>query len=59
VKLSDFTRVGALPFNSGENALFSGTIDPVAGFAYFATITHPSRIVKVRLSDFTRVASIV
>ncbi|MBK8794179.1 MAG: hypothetical protein IPN59_13915 [Holophaga sp.] len=54
VKLSDFTRVGALTLSAGENYLYSAVIDPAGGYAYFGTGTSPGRVVKVRLSDFTR-----
>src|SRR5438552_3160046 len=40
--------------NPGENFVFSAVIDPAGGFAYFGTDTSPGRVVKVRLSDFTR-----
>ncbi len=55
VRLSNFSRVGALPLNAGENNLDSAVIDPTGGFAYFGTGTSPGRVVKVRLSDFNRV----
>ena len=58
VRLSDFTRVGALTLNAGENGLFSAVIDPAAGFAYFGTGTSPGMVVKVRLSNFTRVGAL-
>jgi hypothetical protein len=43
----------------GEDNTFTGLIDTLHGFAYFATDTQPGIIVKVRLSDFTRVGSLV
>jgi hypothetical protein len=58
VRLSDFTRVGALTLNSGENNLRSAVIDPAGDYAYFGTLTSPGVVVKVRLSDFTRVAAL-
>ncbi len=58
VRLSDFTRVGALTLNTGEDLLASAAIDPVGGFAYFGTDTSPGIVVKVRLSDFTRVGAL-
>jgi hypothetical protein len=58
VRLSDFTRVGALTLNAGENDLVSAVIDPTGGFAYFGTNDSPGRVVKVRLSDFTRVGAL-
>jgi len=58
VRLSDFTRVGVLTFNAGENFLYSAVIDAAAGFAYFGTNTSPGIVVKVRLSDFSRVSAL-
>jgi len=52
VRLSDFTRVGALTVNLGQdNHLSSAVIDTANGFAYFGS--YEGKIVKVRLSDFT------
>jgi hypothetical protein len=56
VRLSDFTRVGALVLNSNEQELRCATIDTVNGFAYFGGLN--GAIVKIRLSDFTRVDSL-
>jgi hypothetical protein len=58
VKLSDFTRVGALTLYAGEDDLRSAVIDTTSGFAYFGTYTSPGKVVKVRLSDFTRVGAV-
>jgi len=58
IRMSDFSRVGALALNPGETNLQSAVIDPVAGFAYFGTGTSPGIVVKVRLSNFTRVSSL-
>ena len=59
VRLSDFTRVGALTLNSGENGLYSAVIDPTGDHAYFGTTaSNPGVVVKVRLSDFTRVGAL-
>ncbi len=52
---ANFARVGALTLNSGENLVRCAVIDPAGGFAYFGTLTNPGTVVKVRLSDFTRV----
>ena len=57
VRLSDFTRVGALTLHRGEDAPSSAVIDPAAGFATSAR-TGPRVCVKVRLSDFTRVGGL-
>ena len=48
VQLSDFTRVGALTLNPGEDRLLMATIDPAAGYAYFGTHTAPGGVVKVQ-----------
>lgn len=59
VRLSDFTRVGALKLNTGEDSLYSAVIDQNNGFAYFAAVPFPKgKIVKVRLSDFSRVGAV-
>jgi len=58
VRLSDFTRVGAVTFNAGENGAVSAAIDTAGGFAYFGTLASPGIVVKVRLSDFTRVGAL-
>lgn len=63
VRLSDFTRVGILalddtPEASNEIFLRSAVIDTANGFAYFGTDRSPGAVVKVRLSDFTRVGKI-
>lgn len=61
VRLSDFTPVDVLVFNSGEEGILSAVIDSGNGFAYFGTgnINEPASVVKVRLSDFTRVGGVV
>ena len=43
--------------NSGENILTEAVIDTATGFAYFTTYTSPSRVIKIRLADFTRVGA--
>ena len=53
------TITGSLTFQRGENNAFTGLIDATHGFAYFATDTQPGQIVKVRLSDFTKVSTLV
>src|SRR6266705_4377823 len=56
------TRVGALKLYPGENYLTPSVIDHGAGFAYFVTHDYfrtQNVVVKVRLSDFTRVGSLV
>ena len=39
----------------GDNRIISAVIDQAGGFAYFGTDTSPGTVIKVRLSDFTRV----
>lgn len=69
VRLSDLTRVGSLTLNSGEEQFTSVVLDADGGFAYFGTSpagcfsfpcppAPPNMLVKIRLSDFTRVAAI-
>ena len=53
------TITGSLTFQRGEDNAFTGLIDNLHGFAYFATDTQPGIIIKVRLSDFTKVGSLV
>ncbi len=48
-------RSAALTLQSGENNVFTGVVDTTNGFAYFGTNTTPGQIIKVQLSDFTRV----
>ena len=57
VRLSDFTRVGALTLNDGERG-FCAVIDTANGFAYFGAPTIPGTVVKVRLLDLTRVGAL-
>ncbi len=59
VDLAKFSIVATLPLNPGEWVLHSAGIDERNGFAYFATATRPTVIVKIRLSDFTRVAAMI
>jgi hypothetical protein len=54
IRLSDFTRVDAITFNSGENTIVSAGIDTTNGYAYFGLYLTQAQVVKVRLSDFTR-----
>ncbi len=57
VRLADFSRVDELSLTSVVSP-GAAVIDPGAGFAYFASFGSPGIIDKVRLSDFTRVATI-
>src|SRR5260370_12486956 len=54
IAAAGFARSGSLTLNPGESRPV-GVIDPAGGFAYFGTDDSPGKIVKVRLSDFTRV----
>jgi len=54
----NFSRVGALTLNSGEEYLWSAVIDPAGDYAYFGIDNQPGRVVKVDLSDFTRVGAL-
>ena len=47
-----------LTLHGGENSFSSAVIDTTSGFAYFGTYTSPGIVVKVRLSDFTRVGAL-
>jgi hypothetical protein len=58
VRLSDFTQVGSLILNAGENYLESAAIDPGNGYGYFGTYTVPGIVVKVKLPDLTRVGAL-
>ncbi len=59
IRLSDFTRVGAIPMNEGEEFIQTGVIDAAGGFAYFGTCpSGTTKIVKVDLATFSRVAAI-
>jgi uncharacterized repeat protein (TIGR01451 family) len=54
----NFGEYATLTLNAGEDDLDSAVIDPASGFAYFGTGTDPGIVVKVRLSDFTRVGAL-
>ncbi len=64
IRLSDFSRVATLTLSSGEGALSRGAIiDASRGYTYFAARTYvtepePSVIVKISLSDFSRVGAL-
>ncbi len=58
VRLSDFTRVGALDFAPGENELYAAVIDPAAGYAYFGTFTYPGIAVKIGIGAAPPVTAI-
>lgn len=52
------SRDSTIVLNSGEDRLNAGVIDPNGEYAYFGTYTTPGIIVKIRLSDFTRVGNL-
>jgi len=51
IRLSDFTRVGE--FDLGIGPPNDGLVDQGGEYAYFVGLPHPTRIMKVRLLDFT------
>ncbi|MFC1506506.1 hypothetical protein ACFLQ6_05475, partial [Thermoproteota archaeon] len=57
-EVNAFSHAGSLTLNTGENDLWSAVIDSANGYAYFGTDTGPGIVVKVNLTDFTRVGSL-
>jgi len=60
-ELSDFKLVETLKLNKGEDFVTTGVIDYANGFGYFGAAswtTNETSIVKVMLSDFTRVGAL-
>jgi hypothetical protein len=53
-----FQRFEWLELAEDEDALRSAVIDPAGRFAYFATASSPSRVLKMDLETFTRVGAI-
>jgi hypothetical protein len=53
-----FERFEWLDLGEDEDALRSAVMDPAGRFAYFATDTAPSRVVKIDLASFTRIGAI-
>jgi hypothetical protein len=53
-----FERFEWLGLGEDEDVLRSALIDPAGRYAYFATDTAPSRVVKIDLASFTRVGAI-
>ena len=53
-----FSRTSALTLNTGEGGLISAVIDPGGEYAYFGTYNSPGIVVKVRLSDMSRVGAL-
>ena len=63
IDLSNFREAGSITLGVGEEIVFSGAIDASNHFAYFGTINRngkgePGKIVKVSLSDFTKVGEL-
>ncbi len=54
----NFEKADSLTLDTDEDRIWSAVIDPRGEYAYFGTGTYPGKIVKVRLSDFTRVRSL-
>jgi len=56
------TEVGVLALDPGEDEPLSAVIDTANGYAYFGAIrvppAGPAKVVKIRLSDFSRVAAV-
>ena len=48
-----FTRIGTIPFNSGETSVVDACIDQSGGYIYWLVQKTDSVIVKMRISDFT------
>ncbi|MBI5374152.1 MAG: hypothetical protein HZA77_01880 [Candidatus Schekmanbacteria bacterium] len=55
---SAFKREALLTMNFPEDYIDCGVIDNANGFAYFGTNTAPGEIIKIRLSDFSKVDAI-
>jgi hypothetical protein len=56
VRLSDMAELNRLTLNSPEDAIDSSIIDETNGFIYLAN--YAGNIVKVRLSDFTKIGTL-
>ena len=54
------TRVGSISLQSGEENVIPAVIDPSGTYAYFGAWSYPgpAKIVKIRLSDFSRFGSL-
>jgi len=54
VRLSDFSRVGAIALDPADGDILSGVIDLTSGsgYAYFGTEASPARVVKIDLGTF-------
>jgi hypothetical protein len=58
LEVNTLKQVGALDLPVDERDLASAVMDPAGNFAYFATQTRPSRVVKVDLDTFQRVGAL-
>jgi len=55
---TELLRTAAQKAGLGEDYFWPAVIDQSNGYAYFGTYTQPCQIVKVQLSDFTRVGKL-
>ena len=55
---TELLRTAAQKAGLGEDFFWPAAIDNTNGYAYFGTYTQPCQIVKVQLSDFTRVGKL-
>lgn len=53
-KIASSSGTFSLTLDSGEVLITSAVSDLSNGYAYFGTNTSPGRVIKVRLSDFSR-----
>lgn len=51
-------RIDAIHLNTLENTPYASVVDVANSYAYFGTFTIPAKVVKIHLSDFTRVGVI-
>lgn len=47
VNLNDFSFVGSITLQYGEDALTSAAIDVYGGYLYFGTFTSPAQVIKI------------
>jgi len=55
----NFLQTASLHLHKPENLLSSAVIDPDGKFAYFGAYTDPGVIVKVRMSNLSRVGALI
>lgn len=53
-----FNYLSSLTLQTGEDKIISSSVDIVNGYMYVGTDTSPGQVIKIRLSDFTRVGAI-